>query len=80
MTMYIYVYIYIYIYMVKVTLTSARCFTYADDDDDLFFRFEVSSCRNASPPTLIAPTSKLIKTEPNRPLHLSEDHRRHRRM
>ena len=28
----------------------------------------------------IAPTSTLIKTEPNRPLHLSEDHRRHRRM
>ena len=27
-----------------------------------------------SPPTSIAPTSKFIKTEPNRPLHLSEDH------
>ena len=33
-----------------------------------------------SPLTSIAPTSKLIKAEPNRPLHLSEDHRRHRRM
>ena len=43
-------------------------------------RFEVSTCRLVSPPTSIAPTSKLIKTEPNRPLHLSEDHRRHRRM
>ena len=43
-------------------------------------RFEVSTCRHVSPPTSIAPTSKPIKTEPNRPLHLSEDHRRHRRM
>ena len=43
-------------------------------------RCEVSSCRHVSPPTSIAPTSKLMKTEPNRPLHLSEDHRRHRRM
>ena len=43
-------------------------------------RFEVSTCRHMSPSTYIAPTSKLIKTEPNRPLHLSEDHRRHRRM
>ena len=43
-------------------------------------RFEVSTCRHESPPTSIAPTSKLIKSEPNRPLHLSEDHRRHRRM
>ena len=39
-------------------------------------RFEVSTCRHVSPSTYIAPTSKLIKTEPNRPLHLSEDHRR----
>ena len=36
-------------------------------------RFEVSTCRHESPPTSIAPTSKLIKTEPNRPLHLTED-------
>ena len=43
-------------------------------------RFEVSTCRHVSPPTSIAPTSKPIKAEPNRPLHLSEDHRRHRRM
>ena len=43
-------------------------------------RFEVSTCRHVSPPTSIAPKSKLIKNEPNRPLHLSEDHRRHRRM
>ena len=43
-------------------------------------RFEVSTCRHVSPPTSIAPTSKLIKAEPNRPLHLSEDHRRHRRV
>ena len=28
----------------------------------------------------IAPTLKLTKAEPNRPLHLSEDHRHHRRM
>ena len=41
--------------------------------------FEVSTCRHVSLPTSIALTSKLIKTEPNRPLHLSEDHRRHRR-
>ena len=34
-------------------------------------RFEVSTCRHVSPSTSIAPTSKLIKTEPNRPLHLS---------
>ena len=27
-----------------------------------------------NPPTLIAPISELIKTEPNRPPHLSEDH------
>ena len=40
---------------------------------------EVSTCRHVSPSTSIPPTSKLIKTEPNRPLHLSEDHR-HRRM
>ena len=39
-------------------------------------RFEVSTCRHESPPTSIAPTSKLIKTESNRPLHLSEDHSR----
>ena len=37
-------------------------------------RFEGSTCRHVSPPTSIAPTSKLIKTEPNRPLHLSENH------
>ena len=43
-------------------------------------RFEVSTCRHVSPPTSIAPTLKLIKTEPSRPLHMSEDHRRHRRM
>ena len=43
-------------------------------------RFEVSTCHHVSLPTSIAPTSKLIKTEPNRYLHLSEDHRRHRRM
>ena len=43
-------------------------------------RFEVSTCSHVSPSTSIAPTSKLIKTEPNRPLHLCEDHRRHRRM
>ena len=43
-------------------------------------RFEVSTCRHVIPPTSIAPTSKHIKTEPNRPLHLSEDHRRHGRM
>ena len=36
-------------------------------------RFEVSTCRHVSPPTSIAPTSKLMKTEPNRPQHLSED-------
>ena len=42
--------------------------------------FEVSTCRHVSPPTPIAPTSKHMKTEPNRPLHLSEDHCRHRRM
>ena len=43
-------------------------------------RFEVYSCRHESLPTSIAPTSGLMKTEPNRPLHLSEDHRRHLRM
>ena len=43
-------------------------------------RFQVSTCSHVSPPTSIAPTSTLIKAEPNRPLHLSEDHRRHRRM
>ena len=43
-------------------------------------RFEVSTCHHMSPPTSIPPTSKLIKTKPNRPLHLSEDHRRHQRM
>ena len=43
-------------------------------------RFEVPTCRHVSPSTSIAPTSKLMKTEPNRPLRLSEDHRRHRRM
>ena len=37
-------------------------------------RFDVSTCRHVFPPTSIAPTSKLTKTEPNRPLHLSEDH------
>ena len=36
-------------------------------------RFEVSTCRHVSPSTSIAPTSKLIKAEHNRPLHLSED-------
>ena len=36
--------------------------------------FEVSTCRHVSPPTFIAPTSKFTKTEPNRPLHLSEGH------
>ena len=43
-------------------------------------RVEVSTCRHVSPPTSIVPTSILIKTEPNRPLHLSEGLRRHRRM
>ena len=46
-------------------------------------RFEVSTCRHVSPPTTIAPTSKLIKTEPNRPLQQkqsSDDHRRHWRI
>ena len=43
-------------------------------------RFEVSTCRHVSPSMSIAPTSKLIKTEPNRSLHLSENHRRHRPM
>ena len=43
-------------------------------------RFEMSTCRHVSPPTSIAPTSKLIKTEPNRLLYLSKDHRCHRRM
>ena len=43
-------------------------------------RFEVSTCRHVSPRTSIAPTSKLMKIQPNRPLHLSDDHRRHRRM
>ena len=43
-------------------------------------RFEVSICRHVSLSTSSAPTSKPMKTEPNRPLHLSEDHRRHRRM
>ena len=42
-------------------------------------RVEVLTCRHVSPPTSIALTSKLMKTEPNRPLSLSED-RRHRRM
>ena len=42
--------------------------------------FEGPTCRHVSPPTSIAPTSELIKTEPTRPLHLSEDHCRHRRM
>ena len=41
-------------------------------------RFEVSTWRHVSPST--SATSKHIKTEPNRPLHLSEDHRRNRRM
>ena len=41
---------------------------------------EVSTCRHVSPSTSIAPTSKLIKAEPNRPLHLSEEYRHHRRM
>ena len=43
-------------------------------------RLEVSTCRHVSPSKSIAPTSRLIKTEPNRPLHLSEHHRRYRRM
>ena len=42
----------------------------------LIRRFEVSTCRHVSPPTSIPSTSELMKTEPNRPLHLSEDHRR----
>ena len=43
-------------------------------------RLEVSTCRHMSLPTSIAPTSKLMKAEPNRPLHLSEDQRRHQRV
>ena len=38
-------------------------------------RFEVSTCRHVSQSTSVTPISKLKKTEPNRPLHLSEDHR-----
>ena len=34
---------------------------------------------NLSPPTSVAPTSELINTAPNRPTHLTEDRRRHRR-
>ena len=34
----------------------------------------MSACRHVSPLTSIGPTSELINTEPNRPLHLSEDH------
>ena len=32
------------------------------------------TCRHVSSPTLIASTSELINTEPNSPLHMSEDH------
>ena len=39
-------------------------------------RFEVSTCRNVSPPASFAPTLERINTEPYRPLHLHEDHRR----
>ena len=39
-------------------------------------RFEVSTCRQVSWPTSIAPTSKLLKTEPNRYQHLLKDDRR----
>ena len=59
---------------VEILLSQAKPST------QLIRRFEVSTCRHVSPPTYVAPSSKLIKTEPNRPLHLSEDHRRHRHM
>ena len=36
--------------------------------------------RHVSTPTSIGPRSAAMNTEPNRPLLLSEDHRRHRRM
>ena len=52
----------------------------AKQSTQLNHRFEVSTCRHVIPPTSNAPTSKIIKTEPNNPLHLSEDYRRHRRM
>ena len=55
-------------------------FSKAKPSTQLNRRFEVSTCRHVSLSTSIAPTSKLIRTEPNRPLQLSEDHRRHRRM
>ena len=50
---------------VEILLSQAKPSTQLDS------RFEVSTCRHMSPPTSIAPTSKPIKTEPNRPLHLS---------
>ena len=59
---------------VEILLNQAKPYT------QLNRRLEVSTCRHVSPPTSIAPTSKLINAEPNRPLYLSEDHRRHRRM
>ena len=58
---------------VEILLSKAKPSTQLDR------RFEVSTCRHLSLPTSIAPTWKLIKTEPNRPQNLSEDHRRHRR-
>ena len=59
---------------VEILLSQARPST------QLNRKFEVSTCRHMSPPTSIAPTSDLMNTEPNRTTHMSEDHRRHRRM
>ena len=58
--------------MVEILLRQAKPST------QLNRRFEVSTCRHVRPHTSIALTSKLMKAEPNRPLNLSEDHRRHR--
>ena len=38
--------------------------------------YEVLTCRHASPPTSIAPTSEHMNTKPNCHPYLSEDHRR----
>ena len=58
----------------QMLLSRAKPFTRLND------RLEVPTCRYVGPPTSSAPTSEAIDTEPNRPPHLSEDHRRLRRM
>ena len=64
-------------YVTYASRRKVRLLSRAKPSIQLNRRVEVSTCSHVSPPKSIAPTSKLINTEPNRPTHLSEDHHRH---